>query len=257
MQKRTLLLTSANRPGRKIKPKAVVVHWTANTNRGANARANRDYFETHPQDKVSAHWIVDDREAILCIPEDEMAYHVGARVYRPEALQKLSRYPNDCTIGVEICVNADADFAVTYRNAVDLVADILRRYGWGVDRIWRHYDVTGKDCPRFFVNDATARQYGFAGAESAWSGFKKDVQAVLIGRKVEKVFTDISGHWAESIIKDALGCGLVARDEKFRPNDGLTRAEGVALCMRLKDIIMAGIKDLVRQVVQEELRKAG
>jgi N-acetylmuramoyl-L-alanine amidase CwlA len=260
LEKRVLLIAAGkgrNRPGRKIKPKAVVVHWTANTRPGADAKAHRNYFDTHPQAKASAHWVVDDHEAVLCIPEDEMAYHVGAYRYQPRALKELSRYPNNCTIGVEICVGADADFSKTYRNAVALVADILRRHGWGFDRIWRHYDVTWKDCPRFFVNHATAREYGFQSAAAGWEKFRADVQAELIARKVNEMFTDIGGHWAESIIREALACGLVARAEKFHPNNALTRAEAVTLCMRLKGIVTAEIKELVRQVVQEELRKAG
>jgi N-acetyl-anhydromuramyl-L-alanine amidase AmpD len=256
LTKRTLLLTSASRPGRKIKPKAVVVHWTANTSRGANAEANRNYFQNHPQNKVSAHWIVDDREAILCIPEDEIAYHVGAQVYQPRALKELSSYPNDCTIGVEICVNADADFKRTYRNTVELVADILQRHGWGIDRIWRHYDVTGKDCPRFFVNDATARQFGFESAAAGWQRFKDDVRAKLLERKVASVFADIAGHWAEAVIKDAHKLGLVAQAEKFRPNDPLTRAEAVALIMRLRDLVKREAAEMVRQAI-EDIRKAG
>lgn len=258
---RQALLTPerGGRPGRKIKPKALVVHWTANRNRGANAIANRNYFENHPQNKVSAHWIVDDREAVLCVPEDEMAYHVGAQSYFARARSELSAYPNDCTIGVEICVNADADFVKTYRNAVELAADILGRHGWGIDRLWRHYDVTGKDCPRFFVADATAREFGFASAAAGWEKFRRDVQAVLVAEQVAKgvevVFRDIVGHWAQQTIEDAHKIGLVAggTDGLFHPDDAQTRAAGVVVAMRLRDIIKREIRDEIRSIVREEL----
>jgi len=180
---RQIFLTKGRggRPGRKITPKALVIHWTANTDKGANAKRNRDYFEHHPQNKVSAHYIVDDKEIVQCIPEDEMAYHVGARRYKPEALARLSSYPNDCTIGIEVCVNPDGNFDRALRNAVELATNICRRYGWSKDQLWRHYDVTGKVCPAFFVNDGDAWAYRFGSAHQAWKRFKADVEIGLMG----------------------------------------------------------------------------
>ncbi len=256
---RQVLLTPkrGGRPGRKIKPKALVIHWTANRDRGANAIANRNYFENHPQNKVSANWIVDDREAVLCVPEDEMAYHVGAKSYPARARSELSAYPNDCTIGVEICVNADADFATTYRNAVELAAEILARHGWGIDRLWRHYDVTGKDCPRFFVADATAREFGFESAAAGWAKFRQDVQTELVAKGVEAVFSDIAGHWAQRTIEEAAKIGLVAggTDGLFHPDDAQTRAAGVVVAMRLRDIIKREMREEIRSIVREELAR--
>jgi len=231
-----MLLTPGRggRPGLKISPKAVVIHWTANTNRGANAVANRNYFENHPQNKVSAHYIVDDNQIVQCLPEDEMGYHVGAYQYQPKALELLSSYPNNCTIGIEMCVNEDSDFSQTYRNTVALAADILRRYGWGVDRLWRHYDITWKDCPRYFVNDEAARVYGFSSASGGWERFKADVQQALKEEVYDGMFRDMAGHWAERDVEEAAGLGLVAGkgDGTFAPDEVMTRAQGVVVTLR-------------------------
>lgn len=144
-----MLLTNVNsRPKKKIVPKGVVIHWTANERSGANATANRNYFNK-PTTVASAHYIVDDKQIIRCLPEDEMGYHVGAQTYSQAALNKLSNYPNNCTIGIEMCVNADGSFAKMYEQTVALTADILKRHGWGVEHLWRHYDITGKNCPAF------------------------------------------------------------------------------------------------------------
>lgn len=227
------------RPGRKITPKGLVMHWTANTNVGANAVANRNYFENHPQNKVSAHYVVDDHQVILCVPEDEMAYHVGGKRYQPRALELLSSYPNNCTIGIEMCVNADGDFRKTYENTVNLAADILKRHGWGVDRLWRHYDVTGKDCPKFFANDITAKQFGFASAEVGWEQFKRDVENLLIVREVTALFKDIESHWAKESIERLAKLGIVKGDEQgnFRPDNPITRAEVVVLLDRVLKLL--------------------
>lgn len=253
-----MFLTSGRggRPGKKIIPKAVVIHWTGNTNKGANAIANRNYFENHPQNYVSAHYIVDDRQVVQCLPEDEMGYHVGATRYQPKALEQLSTYPNNCTIGIEICVNSDADFRKTYLNAVDLTARILKKRGWGTDRLWRHYDVTGKQCPIFFVSDQGAKQYGFASAEKGWEQFKMDVAKILYKEGQPGMFLDMNGHWAKDEVEEAARLELVAGkgDGTFGPNEGLTRAQGAILILRVYNKLDKKLKDLEDRVAKLERR---
>lgn len=253
-----MLLTSGRggRPGRKIQPKALVIHWTANTKAGADAVANRNYFEGHPQNKVSAHYIVDDHQVVQCLPEDEMGYHVGAYRYQPKALELLSSYPNNCTIGIEICVNEDCDFRRTYWNTVALAADILQRYGWGIDRLWRHYDITWKDCPRFFVNDETACAYGFTSAAEGWEQFKSDVKKEMQGKGTDRMFTDMRGHWAENDVEEAAKLGLVAGkgDGTFGPDDGMTRAQGTVVSLRVYKKLEAKIIALEERIAKFEGR---
>ncbi len=60
MQITEMLLTNPTaRPGTKIVPKGLVIHWTANEKKGADAVANRNYFNK-PTTEASAHYIVDD-----------------------------------------------------------------------------------------------------------------------------------------------------------------------------------------------------
>lgn len=221
------------RPGRKIIPKAVVIHWTANTHAGADAVANRNYFNNSGV-AVSAHYIVDDHQVVQCLPENEMAYHVGAKQYTQKALAELSSYPNNCTIGIEMCVNSDGNFSKTYQNTVELTAGILRRYGWGVGNLWRHYDVTGKDCPRFFVRDDAARAFGFESAAAGWEKFKKDVEAVLMA-----AFRDIATHWAKEDIEYLYKLGVVRGDGSgdFHPDEKITRAEVAVLLNRVLKLL--------------------
>lgn len=172
-----LLTNPKSRPGIKITPRGLVIHWTANEKKGADAAANRSYFN-NPTTVASAHYIVDDKQIVRCLPENEMGYHVGAKSYKPDAIKQLSSYPNDCTIGIEMCVNADGNFQAMYQRTVGLAADILKRHGWGVDRLWRHFDITGKNCPAYFVGDDYARKYTGLTAAQAWAKFKDDVQSV-------------------------------------------------------------------------------
>ena len=153
MEKVTSLLTGAARPGKKIKPQWLTIHNTANDQAGADAMANRNYFQNNPQVKANAHWVVDDQQAVLCIPENELAWHTG----RKEG--------NETSIGLEVCENRDADPEAIYANAVALAADILHRHGWGPERMRTHKSWSGKNCPRKLL--------------PVWDKFVKDVRAEL------------------------------------------------------------------------------
>jgi N-acetylmuramoyl-L-alanine amidase len=164
-----LFLTNKNRPKKKIrKLKGIVVHWTANEGKGANALANRNYFNNTTR-AASAHYIVDDHQIIQCIPDDEIAYHVGAKKYRTDGI-KLSESPygpNYFLIGIEMCVNKDGVWSKTYQNTIDLIVYLLKKHSLTVDDLYRHYDITGKDCPRMMID------------EKDWNSFKIDISVKL------------------------------------------------------------------------------
>ncbi|GAB6393574.1 MAG: N-acetylmuramoyl-L-alanine amidase [Treponematales bacterium] len=164
IEKDMLSVNPFSRPGKKMLAiKALVVHWVANPK--STARQNRDYFEglrkqslDNPQSRyASAHFIVGlDGEIIQCIPWDEMAYHVGAKTYTPLALSKLGHYPNNCTIGVELCHPGwDGAFTgETWKAAAELCNVLCEQNSLDPEEdILRHFDVTGKLCPKYFVDN--------------------------------------------------------------------------------------------------------
>jgi len=161
-----------NRPYKSIDLKGVVIHWTANTNKGANAIANRNYFQNHSNIQASAHYIVDDNYIIRCIPENEVAWHSGGSNYTNLAKTKFNSKPNNYLIGIEMCVNSDGDWEKTYQNTVILVADILKRNNINIDIIYRHFDMTGKDCPQMMTHFVE-------GGDDYFQQFKNDVNNKL------------------------------------------------------------------------------
>jgi N-acetylmuramoyl-L-alanine amidase len=163
VQRDLLTVNPFSRPGKKLAGvKALVIHWTANA--GSTAKRNRDYFESLKGQSLSdpavryasAHFIVGiEGEAVQCIPTEEMAYHAGAKKYTPEALGVLGHYPNNCTIGIELChPAADGHFTgETLRAAAELCALLCVQFGIDPERdIWTHHGVTGKNCPKRFVD---------------------------------------------------------------------------------------------------------
>jgi N-acetylmuramoyl-L-alanine amidase CwlA len=147
-----------NRPGIELHSvQAIIMHWTANTAPTASAAANRNYFNRRYSESNgkrfeyggapfrfgSTQFIVDDVEIVQCMPEHEVAYHVGDGT--PKV--KFPVRPNFCTIGIELCVNKD--FPMVLRRTVWLLEQLNCRYPEA--KIGRHYDVTGKLCPHMYL----------------------------------------------------------------------------------------------------------
>ncbi|WP_373293948.1 peptidoglycan recognition protein family protein, partial [Paenibacillus albidus] len=75
---------------------------------------------------------------------------------------------NRTSIGVEICESGD--YTKTLDNAAGLVASMLKERGWGVDRLRRHFDWSGKICPQLMYD---------GGEWTGWAVFKALVQFKL------------------------------------------------------------------------------
>jgi len=114
--------------------------------------------------KASSHYIVGlSGEIIQCVPLDEIAYASNER--------------NKDTISIECCIdNSEGKFnEKTYDAVVELTAWLVGEYDLKIDDIIRHYDVTGKLCPKYFVEH-----------ESAWEDFKLDVEKYIDINGVQK-----------------------------------------------------------------------
>ena len=123
-------------------PEYVTVHNTGNT---ASAR-NEATYHNNNNAQVSYHVAIDDKEAIQLIPFNRNAWHAG---------DGANGTGNRKSIGIEICYSMDNGYSGAkserYKKAEDnaalYIAHVLKQYGWGMDRLKRHYDWSGKDCP--------------------------------------------------------------------------------------------------------------
>lgn len=135
----------------------IVMHYTANN--GGTARNHKNYFNNLSGSYASAHIFVDDNEAICIIPLNEIAYHandiqkyVNGQPYYP--LRGVLGNANYTTIGIEMCLDKNGNITEkTFQNAVKVVKELIVKYPHITrDKIWRHYDVTGKNCPAPWVS---------------------------------------------------------------------------------------------------------
>ncbi len=150
-----LTVNPYSRPGTETKKiTGVVVHYTANP--GATAMDNRNYFENlkdSHETKVSSNFVVGlEGEIVQCVPTWEEAYASNSR--------------NLDTVSIECChPDETGKFNdKTYQSMVELCAWLCLKFDLDGNDVIRHYDVTGKDCPKYFVEN-----------EKAWEQFRKDV----------------------------------------------------------------------------------
>jgi N-acetylmuramoyl-L-alanine amidase len=162
IQRALLTKNMFSRPGKELlRAKGIVIHWVGNA--GSSAMANRNYFESlkgQPSNDAgaryaSAHFIVGlDGGIVQCVPAVEMAYHAGAKIYKPAALTAFGHYPNNCTVGIELChPGADGQFtAKTLASAIRLSAALCLQLSLSpLTDIWTHHQITGKECPKWYV----------------------------------------------------------------------------------------------------------
>ncbi len=139
-----LTINENSRPGTELKGGVnyIVIHYTGNP--GSTGQGNRNYFESlkdSGETQASSHFVIGlDGEIIQCIPLDEMCYASNKR--------------NDDSLAIECChPDKTGNFTdATYNNCVYLVAALADYYDIDRDHIIRHYDVTGKECPKYFVD---------------------------------------------------------------------------------------------------------
>ena len=132
----------------------IVIHYTANP--GSTAQENRDYFnglQYSQETSASSNFIVGlAGEIIQCVPTWEVAYASNDRNYD--------------TVSIEVCHPDETGKFTnkTYRSLVQLTACLCVKFDLTEDDVIRHYDVTGKNCPKYFVEH-----------EDAWADFKANV----------------------------------------------------------------------------------
>jgi N-acetylmuramoyl-L-alanine amidase len=147
-----LSFDSNSRSGESLENfKSIVIHYVANP--GSTAQGNHDYF-ANPESDVSSHFVIGlDGEIIQCLP-----------LYEKSA---ASNWRNNDTISIEVChPDETGKFNdATYNSLVKLTSWLVSLGNLKPKKdIIRHYDITGKICPKYFVDNP-----------DAWDEFKNDV----------------------------------------------------------------------------------
>jgi N-acetylmuramoyl-L-alanine amidase len=139
-----------------ITPEYLTIHSTGNPN--STASNERNWLTTPMnQRKAEFHIVIDENEAIECIPLNERARHAG------------DQEGNNKSISIEIVESGDRE--KTLLQAIRLVAHIMNQKKWSIDKLKKHEDWSGKICPRILINptENNGRIY------QTWDWFKNKV----------------------------------------------------------------------------------
>lgn len=154
-----LTVNDYSRPGIETdRITGIVIHYTANP--GSTAMDNRNYFESlkdKQDNQVSSNFVIGlEGEIVQCVPTWEVAYASNNR--------------NNDTVSIECChLDESGEFTQeTYRSMVQLSAWLCLKFDLDEKDVIRHYDVTGKNCPKYFVEN-----------EEAWQQFRKDIKEAI------------------------------------------------------------------------------
>jgi len=148
------------RPGIGMSPTTITIH---NTGNPSSSASNERAWLTNPSNgrQASFHIVVDEQQAIECLPLNEVAWHAGDG----------HGNGNMRSIGIEICESGD--YGKTLQNAAELVAKMLLERNWGIERLRRHFDWSGKVCPRLMYS---------SGKWTAWDRFK-----LMVSRELDEL----------------------------------------------------------------------
>lgn len=132
-----------SRSGKQLEAvRGIVVHYVANP--GTSAMQNRDYFAGE-ETVVNAHFVVGlEGEIVQCIPLNEQSV--------------ASNWRNADTISIEVChPDETGQFNEKTMDALTrLTVWLLQECKLKPEDVIRHYDVTGKMCPLYYVEHPDA-----------------------------------------------------------------------------------------------------
>ena len=188
----------------------IVVHNTAND---ASARDEIAYMIRN-NDKVSFHYAIDDKEIIQGIPENRNAWHAG---------DGANGQGNRKGLSIEICYSKSGGkrFEEAEKLAAKFIAFKLKEKGWGIDRVKKHQDFSGKYCPHRTL-------------DMGWQRFLDMVKSELDKLKGGTTVAEknVPSSWAKEAWEWAKKEGLL---DGARPKDPLTREEFAVVLKRLAE----------------------
>lgn len=128
--------------------KYIVIHYVGSVSTALN---NAKCFENDYRGS-SAHYFVDENDIYRVVKDSDTAWHCGTT-----GAYKHADCRNINSIGIEMCCynnngTIDVNDKVIERT-VQLTKELMAKYGISADRVLRHYDVTGKNCPAPFVKE--------------------------------------------------------------------------------------------------------
>lgn len=138
--------------------KYLVFHYTGND--GDTAANNAAYFRDNVVE-ASAHYFVDNDTVWRSVPDLTVAWAVGGQKYANADLTGggtlYGIVTNTNSLSIEMCDTIRNGVyqasEATMANAAALGRELMAKYNIPIENVVRHFDVTGKHCPSYLIND--------------------------------------------------------------------------------------------------------
>lgn len=216
------------------KIKYIVLHYTGN--KTDTAKGNANYFSPSGDNtrKAGAHYFVDDTTVYQSIPDTRTAWAVGGSKYSDcKSTGGGTMYgtiTNSNSISIEMCSKNGAITDATITNAVALTKQLMSKYGIPASHVYRHFDVTGKQCPGWS---------GWTGKNAPkWTALKQKLTSTEVERstdnmtetEVRKIIAEVATEttkktvsaWAEKAWSAAVQEGVL---DGTAPQGNVTREQ--------------------------------
>ena len=184
-------------------PTRIVIHNTANDASAANEIA----YMLSNNKETSFHFAVDDKEIVQGIELNRNAWHAS------DGNGKGNREG----IAIEICYSKSGGerWLKALENAAELTAKLLKDYGWGIDRVTKHQDYSGKHCPHRILDE-----YGWDNFLNLVKGFMREktdtaptpAPAPSKPDVIYQIWDDVKNKWLPNVTNDSDYAGIFGHD---------------------------------------------
>jgi N-acetylmuramoyl-L-alanine amidase len=207
-------------------PSFVVIHNTANDAPASNEVSymiGNDY-------EVSYHYAVDDKEIVQGIPENRNAWASG------DGQGDGNMYG----IHIEICysLSGGSRFTQAEKNAAEFTANLLKKYGWGINKVKKHQDFDGKYCPHRTLDLGWQRfkdmVAGYLNKEEEDDMTAEEVR-LIVKEEINEFLDDAAEKgipaWAKAAVEWAVYNGILKGDANgdMRPESYVKRDEAAQM----------------------------
>lgn len=189
----------------ELVPEEIAVHNTANK---ASARSEISYMIDNPLER-SFHYAVDEKRVVQGVPLNRNTWQAG---------DGGKGRGNRKAISIEICRSTSQnldEFLKAEKNAVELIVMLLQKYNWGIEKVKKHQDYSGKYCPHKTL-------------DLGWNRFLKKIEIRLREIKEEKE-KNVPSPWAAESVKRAVEKGIT---DGTRLQSAPTREEVIVMIDR-------------------------
>lgn len=211
--------------------KYIIIHDTGNSSPGADAEAHFKYLQSATR-YGSAHYYLDDRQIIQTIGDSLVAWSIGDKWGYGNNPNRVKDATNSNSISIELCINSDIDKVKAYKNLVELTKNLMAKFKVPAERVIRHFDATGKNCPGSWSADNWSQWYKFQ------DDIKEPIEWIIDLSK-DSEFGDVgvkekAGDKMQDEFKRAIEVGIT---DGSRPKEPATREE--VACMVLRGLRLA------------------